>query len=292
MFDSSNMGESALTSHMKGKKHCEQATSVSRSQSINLSAPSEGSNNHLSAHSTSSISKSSLDSMIVSTPVTYAEIRRALKVVSSKYSRSLCDDIGQLFKVMFPDSKVAESFSCAKTKSRYIIIYGLAPYFFQCLQDEVKANPSHVISYDESFNRVLHFCQIDFLVRLLHESKKHVVTWYLTSEFLQGAKADQLVNKFNSAVETLDQSKLIQIFSDGPSGNLKSLSIIHEQRDKGDQLLILIDIGTCGLHAIHGNLKNGSISSGWKIDVVLKVDVEFTQRKASQKRNLRKNCKW
>ena len=267
MFDSSNMGESALTSHMKGKKHCEQATSVSRSQSINLSAPSEGSNNHLSAHSTSSISKSSLDSMIVSTPVTYAEIRRALKVVSSKYSRSLCDDIGQLFKVMFPDSKVAESFSCAKTKSRYIIIYGLAPY-------------------------CLHFCQIDFLVRLLHESKKHVVTWYLTSEFLQGAKADQLVNKFNSAVETLDQSKLIQIFSDGPSGNLKSLSIIHEQRDKGDQLLILIDIGTCGLHAIHGSLKNGSISSGWKIDVVLKVDVEFTQRKASQKRDLRKNCKW
>ena len=117
------------------------------------------------------------------------------------------------------------------------------------------------------------------------------MTWYLTSEFLQGAKADQLVNKFNSAVETLDQSKLIQIFSDGPSENLKFLSIIHEQRDKGDHLP-LIDIGTCGLHAIHGSLKNGSISSGRKIDVALKVDVEFTQRKSSQKGDLRKNCKW
>ena len=44
-----------------------------------------------------------------------------IKVVLSKYSKSSCDDIGQLFKVMFPDSKVAESFSCVKTKSRYIV---------------------------------------------------------------------------------------------------------------------------------------------------------------------------
>ena len=50
---------------------------------------------------------------------------------------------------------------------------------------------------------------MDILIRFWHESKKHVVTQYLASEFLQGAKADQLVNKFNSVVETLDQSKLI-----------------------------------------------------------------------------------
>ena len=78
---------------------------------LDLSAPSEGSNNHLSAHSTSSISKSSLDPMIVSISITHAEICRALKVVFTKYSKSSCDDIGQIFKVMFPDSKVAESFS-------------------------------------------------------------------------------------------------------------------------------------------------------------------------------------
>ena len=53
---------------------------------------------------------------------------------------------------MFPDSKIGESFLCAKTKSRYIITYDLAPYFLQCLQDEVKASPYHLISYDESFN--------------------------------------------------------------------------------------------------------------------------------------------
>ena len=159
-FDISNMGESALTSYMKSKKHCERATSVSGSQSIyftksesaDLSAPFEESNNHLSVHSTNSISESSLNSIIVSTSVTHAEICWELKVVSSKYSKRSCGDIGQLFKVMFPDSKVAESFSYAKTKSRYIITYGRAPYFLQCLQDEVKASLYHVISYDGSFN--------------------------------------------------------------------------------------------------------------------------------------------
>ena len=43
------------------------------------------------------------------------------------------------------------------------------------------------------------------------------MTRYLTSEFFQGAKSNQLVDKFNNAVETLDQSKLIEISSDGRS---------------------------------------------------------------------------
>ena len=57
---------------MKGKKHCEWAPTVSKSQtsyfseseSTGLSAPSEGSSNHLSAHNTGSISNSSSDSMM------------------------------------------------------------------------------------------------------------------------------------------------------------------------------------------------------------------------------------
>ena len=118
---------------MKGKKHCERVPTISgsqnsyfsKSESIDLSAPFEGSNNHLSAHSISSISKSLLDSMMVSTSVVHAEICWALKIILLNYSKSSCDDIGQLLKVMFPDCEVAESFSCAKTKSRFIDTYGL-----------------------------------------------------------------------------------------------------------------------------------------------------------------------
>ena len=53
-FDISNTGKSALTSHVKGKKHCEWAPSVygsrscyfSKSESTDLLAPYQGSNNH------------------------------------------------------------------------------------------------------------------------------------------------------------------------------------------------------------------------------------------------------
>ena len=56
-------------------------------------------------------------------------------------------------------------------------------------------------------------------------------------------------------METPDQSKLIQISSDGPSVNQKFLIIIVEHHDEEDHLL-LIDNRTCGLHAIQGSLKN------------------------------------
>ena len=123
MFDISNMAESVLTSHMKGEKHLKQVRTISgsqnsyfsKSESIDLLASSEGSNN-LSAHNNSSINKILLDSIIASTAVAHAEICWALKIVLLKYSKSSCDDTVQLLKVMFPNSKVAESLSCAKNK--------------------------------------------------------------------------------------------------------------------------------------------------------------------------------
>ena len=123
MFDISNMAESVLTSHTKGEKHLKQVRTISgsqnsyfsKSESIDLLASSEGSNN-LSAHNNSSINKSLLDSIIASTAVAHAEICWALKIVILKYSKSSCDDTVQLLKVMFPNSKVAESLSCAKNK--------------------------------------------------------------------------------------------------------------------------------------------------------------------------------
>ena len=71
------------------------------------------------------VSVSLLDSMMVRTSVAHADICWALMIVLSNYSKGSCDDIGQLFKVMFPDSNVAESISWAKTKSRFIITYGI-----------------------------------------------------------------------------------------------------------------------------------------------------------------------
>jgi len=66
--------------------------------------------------------------MVEKDNVFFAEVQWVLKVVQAKYSQRSCDGLNELFKVMFPDSNVAENFSCGRTKCGYIINHGLAPY--------------------------------------------------------------------------------------------------------------------------------------------------------------------
>ena len=58
-----------------------------------------------------------------------AEIYWLTKMASSNYSLRSSDHIGDLFSVMFPDSKIAANFSLSHTSSSYIIGEGLLPYF-------------------------------------------------------------------------------------------------------------------------------------------------------------------
>ena len=199
IFDISNMGESGLTSHMKGKKHKERAPSSST-----LDFHFQKSSDPVPT-ATPKGTSCTLDKMLINSSVLQAEVRWALKVDMSRYSKSSCNDVTELFKIMFPDSDIAKSFTCAKTKCRYMIVYGLAPYFQSCLLDDLKDSAYHVISYDECFSSALHFGQMDFAIRFLPSSKKLVENCYLTSEFLQGAKVEQLVEKYHKASSMLDQ---------------------------------------------------------------------------------------
>lgn len=74
-----------------------------------------------------------------------------------------------------------------------MVIFGIAPYFCKSLQNEFKTSPCHVISC-ESFDYVLHSGQMDFVTWFWNESKKVVDTWYLISEFFQGANPEKLVS--------------------------------------------------------------------------------------------------
>ena len=165
MFDILNMGESGLTSHMKGKKHKERSPSSST-----LDFHFQKSSDPVSTATPKCIS-CTLDKTFINSSILQAEVRRALKVVMSRYSRSSCNDVTELFKIMFPGSDIAKSFTFAKTKCRYMIVYGLAPYFQSCLLDDLKGIAYHVISYDECFSSALHFGQMDFAIRFFPVQK-------------------------------------------------------------------------------------------------------------------------
>lgn len=64
----------------------------------------------------------------------FTEVIRALKVVMSGYSNSLCNDIKESFRVMSPNSKITEDFKVGKTKMMYLIIALLHILNLSCLK--------------------------------------------------------------------------------------------------------------------------------------------------------------
>ena len=77
---------------------------------------------------------------------------------------------------MFPDSEVAQKFSMGKIKSRYMIIYGLAPYFKIELLKKINSSLFYSVSFNESFNSELQKCQNDINVRYWDTKKNIAVT--------------------------------------------------------------------------------------------------------------------
>ena len=87
-------------------------------------------------------------------------------------------------------------------------------------------------------------------------------TRYLTSQFLGGAKADDILEKFETGVskKIYKANDLLQVASDGPNVNLLFVKL-YEEKICLNELSALLDIGTCGIHTIHGSLKNAEKAS-------------------------------
>ena len=153
-----------------------------------------------------------------------------------------------------------EKFSCGRTKCGYYINHGLAPYFLETLMMELKESPKYVLSFDESLNKKLQKGQMDILIRYWDSDKNIAITRYMNSQFMGGAKAEQIFDPFLEGTKNLDRKSLLQISSDGPNVNLKFLDLYKNKRDL-KELPRLSDIETYGLHTVHGSLKNGIKSS-------------------------------
>ena len=78
-----------------------------------------------------------------------AEVLQALQVVNSNYSFVSSENDNERFKIMFPDSKIAQSYRQSKTKVRYNIQYGIAPHVKQMLIYDVSNTP-FTFKFDES----------------------------------------------------------------------------------------------------------------------------------------------
>ena len=80
-----------------------------------------------------------------------------------------------------------------------------------------------------------------------------------------------------AGISELDQSMILQVASDGPNLNLPFLKNLTEPREE-KELLLLLDIGRCGLHVICNSFKTGAKKeSDSELQVVLKATWKFLQ---------------
>lgn len=205
---------------------------------------------------------------VIKKDVLDAEIKWALKCVSSHYSYNSCADIGSLLSDMFPDSVIAKHFSCGPTKCSYLVCFGLAPYYRSLLSSTLKTAEYYSLSFDESLNKTLQRKQMDVYVRYWCNSDSEVKMRYLTSVFMGHATAEDLLKMLHEAIENLTLQKVLQLSMDGPAVNWKLFDLLQHEV-KSDFKCEILNTGSCGLHTLNNAFKQGEKVSQWGIDNIL-----------------------
>lgn len=282
-FELSNMGIGALNSHyLKSTIHerCLKAKSHQK-PIINIFAGNSDTHNKISpaveiseasGSCEPSNKTSNLNSYFLKDDVLKAECLWAMHVVTKKMSYNSCSDISEIFQIMFPDSTIAKQFKLGYSKVAYLVSYGLAPYFLSKLMDRIKTCEDYVICFDEAFNKVIHKGQMDLVIRFWDEGLQQVSTRYLSSVFLGRSTADDLLEKFFEGLSMLPFSNLLQVSMDGPNVNhcfLRKLMGKFENDATNSNEKKLVDLGTCGLHVVHGSFKHGLQTVKWDINNLL-----------------------
>ena len=171
-----------------------------------------------------------------------------------------------LFQQMFQGHPIAETFSCGETKCRYLCQFGLAPHFSSLLKSRISKDSEYVLLFDESVNKKPKNKQLDIHIRLCHHDQVH--TRYLTSQFIGYAAATDLLEHFNASTSDLRRNGLLQVSRNGPSVNWSFYDKL-EKEIKNECGMGLLNIGSCGLHVIHGVFHTGARGTDSGLDGLL-----------------------
>ena len=95
---------------------------------------------------------------------------------------------------MVPDSEIAKSYSQGKTKVKYSIQFGIAPYLKEKVMNELNGVP-YTFKFDETTTSQVKK-QYDAYIQFCHFGKSEVVNVYIGSLFLGHCTADNLVEHF------------------------------------------------------------------------------------------------
>ena len=282
LFDISNVGIGAIKSHMKSKQHNRimEHKQSPYTQSItdffvrtNTSESTNESGEQVSStaaipEQTSDVSTVPIASpstfLIISEEMSHAKVFWVIKVITSRYSFSSCKDICCLFSKMFPDSQIAQSFSCGAPKCAYSACFGIYLYFHELLIEKICVIKYYTLSFDESLNQINQKKQMDMIVRFWDSKNKSVAERYFNSEFVGHATAADMLTHFRNGMVLHNPSSLVQISLYGPNVNWKFYHNLFQER-KGEEFPDLLIIGSCSLHVVDASFEKGAKISGWNL---------------------------
>ena len=112
-------------------------------------------------------------------------------------------------------------------------------------------------------------CQVDSIIRFWDHSEQKGQVRFGGSSYLGHSTHSGLLENFNSCIDGLDPSRMVQVSMDGPSVNWKFHKALNNQRDES-KLPTLIGIGSCSLHIVNGTFQRGAGNIGWRIKQTLK----------------------
>ena len=118
-----------------------------------------------------------------------AEIYWITKMACNNYSLHSGDHIGDLFRTMLPDSKVASNFSLSTTSASYIISEGMAPYFMH----QMLADLPFCVHFDETTTTKVKK-QMDLTVRYWSPTHNEVWARFYTCLFFGHAEGVKVAN--------------------------------------------------------------------------------------------------
>ena len=272
-FSISNSGVAQVKCHASGKMHATSAKQISKqtnlisqfckpTTSADILIPNvETTSTNIPSCTMSTVAPKIQQPLILPHEtlrdnITRAEIMYAFKLVASHSSMNFSNKSGELFAAMFPDSEIAKGFKMSNDKAAYIINHGLGPYYERNINDIMCNSEFLVAQFDESLNKVSQRGQMDLHVRYIDDDNL-VQTKYVTSTFLGRANAENLSDLTSCFSDNSFIEKIIQLSMDGPAVNWKLLGLFKDELSDLPNNFKLFDIGSCGIHIVHGALKTG-----------------------------------
>lgn len=195
-FKLGTMGIKAVESHTQSGKHQEYARARGKSsiQGFCSTLPASKDVTVDTEDPQPTTPPSDLRVVVGSTPTLRAEVIWVLRTVTGHHSFRSNDGIEEVFKAMFPDSGLVQTFTCGKDKSRYVARFGLAPYIKKELIAEVNRCGAFVIMFDETLNQTTKSKQLDLHVRYWLNDR--VQSRFFGSQFMGHATAQDLLQHF------------------------------------------------------------------------------------------------